>query len=133
MSYDNTKAVRLKHLVEEATAAKQHMTVEVGALAQDILDLIPSPAAMTLPAAGWTNSSGITDYPYFYDLPVAAATATDAAEVCIDATGQVTAAACGLCPTCETRAGSIRFYAAAAPTAAITGNYILRKTDAASA
>ena len=130
MSYDDSKAVRLKALIAEATAAKQHLAIEAGALAQDILDLIPAPTAMTLPTTGWTNGSGVTGYPYYYDLTVSGATATDAAEVSIGAGSQGTAAACGLCPACETRAGAIRFFAAAAPSAAITGSYILSKTNA---
>ena len=129
MSYDDTRAVRLGHLMDEATLAKQHLAVMAGEL---IELLAPDPVSLSLPAKGWTNGSGVTGYPYYYDVTVSGATADDVATVTIAPASLGTAIACGLCPACETRAGAIRFFAASAPAAAITGNYIL-KTSAASA
>ena len=129
MSFDNTKAIRLKHLVDEATLAKQHLAVMAGEL---IELLAPDPVSLTLPATGWTNGSGVTGYPYYYDVTVTGATANDVATATIAPASMGTAIACGLAAACETRAGAIRFFAASAPAAAITGNYIL-KTSAQSA
>ena len=135
MSNSIQKAVTTSQLVIEALFAK----AAIGALAEDILDLeegkadLPVYASFTLPTAGWTNGSGVTDYPYYCDLSVTGATANDIATVIIASASQGTALACGLCATNETRAGAIRFFAASAPAAAITGNYILQKTSAASA
>ena len=94
----------------------------------------PTPVSFTLPATGWTDGSGITNYPYYYDMSVTGMTANDFAVVAIAPDSQGTAIACGLCATNETRAGAIRFYSAKVPVAAITGNYwILETTSAASA
>ena len=129
MSFDNTKAIRLKHLVDEATTAKQHLAIMAGEL---IELLAPDPVSLSLPATGWTNGSGVTGYPYYYDVTVTGATANDVATATIAPASMGTAIACGLCAACETRAGAIRFFAASAPAASITGNYIL-KTSAQSA
>ena len=121
------KAVTLDHLVEDAAKAKLALETAI----QEVV--APVSASFTLPTTGWTNGSGVTGHPYYYDLTASGATATDIAAVTIAPGSQGTALACGLCATNETRAGAIRFYAASAPAAAITGSYILQKTSAASA
>ena len=108
--------------------------VSITQLQNTIRRLRHAPASFTLPASGWTDGSGVTNYPYYYDMSVTGMTANDFVVVAIAPDSQGTAIACGLCATNETRAGAIRFYSAKVPVAAITGNYwILETTSAASA
>lgn len=84
----------------------------------------PTPASATLPVAGWVeDANDVSGYAYHYDLSVAGVTADDIAHVVVPHSSQRAAVRCGLCPTNETLAGIIRFWAAAVPENAIAVNY----------
>lgn len=86
----------------------------------------PSGKSVTIPAAGWASDS-TAGYPQYYDLAVSGVTAKDRAKVDLAPEAQSTAAACGLCPTCETLAGKIRLRAAKVPTTAMAAQYWIEK------
>lgn len=73
---------------------------------------------ITIPAAGWAEDE-TADYPHYCDIPVDGVTAQDRAKIDLAPAAQGTAAACGLCPSCETLEGKIRLRAAIVPVAAM--------------
>lgn len=83
--------------------------------------------AIELPATGWVSDASAADYRYRYDLAVVGVTASDTAVVSIAPNSMGTAIACGLCPTNQTLAGTIRFWAKTLPTAAIAAEYKIEK------
>ena len=79
------------------------------------------PTAFTLAAASWATGSGVTAYPYKYTLAVAGVTADTEPRAVLDPASAALAAECGMCPTCDSAAGTVTFYARTKPTAALTG------------
>lgn len=82
--------------------------------------------SVTIPTTGW-GSDSTAGYPKYYDITVAGMTVTDQASVIIVPASLKAAAACGLCPVCETMAGKLRIRAAKAPTASLTATYYFSK------
>ena len=63
------------------------------------------------------------EYPYYCDIPAPGITAADRAEVTLAPNSLLASVECGLCPTCETLAGTIRLRAAQAPEQEIKAEY----------
>lgn len=90
---------------------------------------------VTIPASAWTmqeDQTGPETYPYFCDLTANGVTAADRAEVAIAMESLSEAAACGLCPTCETGSGKIRLWAAGTPEKSIKAEYWIEQGAALS-
>lgn len=124
--------IQIKGTVDDNTSA-------VSGLGQDFAEMVSlttqelagkqdkrSAVAVTLPVSGW-GSDSTADYPRYYDITVSGVTARDRANVDIAPAALGTAAACGLCPTCETLAGKIRLRARTVPAAAIAAEYWIEK------
>ena len=88
----------------------------------------PSILSVAIPATGW-SIAGLTVYPYcyYYDLGVSGVTANDIATVMIAPSSVDTAIDCGLCPTNETLANTIRFWSVEPPAQAITIEFEIAK------
>lgn len=80
---------------------------------------------VTIPVSGWQSDSGA--YPYCCDIAAEGVTENDLAAVYIAPESMDAAAACGLCPSCETLAGVIRIRAKAVPDAALAAEYHVEK------
>lgn len=127
------KITLLNHLRKGAEAARDFvgsLVAELAAASSDALDEMDAIKAdrstslpFILPTAGWETDTAVADYPYTYDLPAEGVTAADMAAVSIAPASMATAIACGLCGTCETTAGKIRFRAKALPASAISAEY----------
>jgi len=124
--------IQIKGTVDDNTSA-------VSGLGQDFAEMVSlttqelagkqdkrSAVAVTLPVSGW-GSDSTADYPRYYDITVSGVTARDRANVDIAPAALGTAAACGLCPACETLAGKIRLRARTVPAAAIAAEYWIEK------
>lgn len=83
-------------------------------------------ASVTIRTTGW-GSDSTASYPKYYDIAVSGVTEKDWASVDISPAAQPTAAACGLCPACETLAGKIRLRAVSVPAASMAANYWIEK------
>ena len=83
----------------------------------------PGAADVTIPGEGWKEDGSGSAYPVYNDIPAATVTGKDRAAVVIAPESMEAAAGCGLCPTCESMAGSIRLRARQAPGTAITAQY----------
>jgi len=81
---------------------------------------------VTIPTSGW-GSDSTEGWPKYYDISVSGVAANDRANIDLPPAGLVTAAACGLCPCCETLAGKIRIRAVSVPTVAMTAQYRIEK------
>ena len=125
---------QLDHL-EECAQHSSDYTAEVAATAVSALRSMdaakldkPSNVSASLPASGWTlDANDTSGYPYYYDLAVTGVTANDVAHVNINYTSQKAALECGLCPTNNTIAGYIRFFAVNQPASAISIDYWILK------
>ena len=82
----------------------------------------PRTGTLVIPAEEW-KAEDAGGYRFRLDLAVADVTAADRAEVTLSPESGAAAMACGLCPTCETLAGQIRFRAVRAPESAIKAVY----------
>lgn len=128
------KAVRFDHLRFCAEAARNFVGNLVGEVAQAAADALtemdevkadrPSAAAVTIPNSGWSSDS-TAGYPKYYDLTVAGLAEKDRAEVTVAPAGLETAAACGLCPTCEAMEGKLRLRAAGVPAASMAAGEVV--------
>lgn len=117
-----TAMQRVKNVIAQvAQAAAQDVEVLETGKADKLSGVL-----VTIPAAGW-ESDGAAGYPRYYDINAAGVTDMDRASVDLSPASQGTAAACGLCPACETLEGKIRLRAANAPAAAMTANYWIEK------
>lgn len=120
---NNTRKAITKDQLDTAVA---RVASEVSnAAAQDIENSKPTFSDFTIPTTGWVQDASVPDYPLRYDLTVTGVTANDRATVIIAAIGQADAIACGLCPTNETLANTIRLRSRTAPEAAIPAVYWL--------
>ena len=81
-------------------------------------------ASATIPTAGWV-ASGITQYPFQYDLAARSVRAEDRVAVYIAPESMDTAIGCGLCPTNESLTRKLRFYSVKAPEKAINIEYAI--------
>lgn len=97
---------------------------DVGAASESHTHISATP--VTIPKTGWGSDSTAT-YPKYYDIAVSGVAASDRANVDIAPTALSTAAACGLCPTCETLAGKIRLRAVRVPAASMAATYWIEK------
>lgn len=76
---------------------------------------------ITIPAAGWTEESDeqgegdFDEYCYYVDVPVEGAAETQFPSVALHKAALETAKNAGLCPTVQTLAGALRFWATDAP------------------
>lgn len=84
------------------------------------------PVPITIPATGWGGDS-TSGWPKYYDIAVSGVTANDYAAVTLSPAGLITAAACNLCPACETLAGKVRIRAEKVPAAAIAAQCRIEK------
>lgn len=119
--------VTLNHLKSLALKAKAEIA-EVAVAAADALEELEAQkpdksqeVSATIPASGWSTDTNA--YPKYFDLTADGVTAADEVRVNLVPASVSVAVACGLCPTCETLAGKIRFRALQAPASAISVKY----------
>lgn len=133
-----------RHLQACAEKARDFTNGLVAELAQTVTDALtefdevkmdkPNSVAITIPATGWSmtdeaeeettdESLDTSEYPYYYDIPVADVTEIDRAEVTIAPGSASAAATCGLCATNETLAGYIRIRSVSIPESDIAAEY----------
>lgn len=86
----------------------------------------PLKGSITIPTTGWSSDS-TADYPLYYDFDIADVTEDDHVIVDLPPASLSAAAACGLCPACETLAGKIRLRAVNVPAASMTASYWIWK------
>lgn len=108
-----SKVPTLEHL-EQSLEQVNGLIAKMGT---EKLDGVP----IIIPDAGWAEDATV-DYPHYYDIPVAGMTAQDRAKIDLAPAAQGTAAACGLCPSCETLEGKVRVRAASVPASAMEAN-----------
>lgn len=98
-----------------------------------------SRSEITIPADGWSSSAGEADddededadiddageYALHLDLPISTVTERMTPNVTIYPKYHAVAQNCGLCPSCRTMAGVLRFYAKTAPTVDIGASLAL--------
>lgn len=82
-----------------------------------------SSVSVSIPATGWAADSTWPEYPLRWDIAAPEVTAEDCATVALMPDSLAAAAACGLCPACETQAGRIRLWAKKAPDKALAAAY----------
>lgn len=117
-----TALERVKSVIAQvAQAAAQDVAVLEAGKADK-----PSGMCVTIPATGW-KSDGTAGYPRYYDIEAVGVTAIDRVSVDLSTASQDAAAACGLCPACETLGGKIRFRAADVPAVAMTATCWIEK------
>lgn len=127
------KITLLNHLKACAESAKKFTNGLVGELAQTVTEAMvelervkadkSSFTKVTIPVEGWKEDNSVTAYPAYYDILAQGVTAKDRASVAIAPGSLGHAAACSMCPTCETLAGVIRIRAGSAPKEAILAEY----------
>lgn len=83
-------------------------------------------ASITIPASAWAKDS-TADFPHYHDILVEGVTAHDRAQIDLAPEAQGTAAACGMCPSCEMLEWKIRVRAASVPAAEMAANYWIEK------
>lgn len=95
------------------------------------LNDLPSAASITILPTDWTQDTTIdSPYQYYYDIIDAAVNSTDLPIVSVAPNSLDTAAACELCPTCESLTGRIRLYSKSAPSASIVVEcWVIRGLD----
>lgn len=119
----------LVDLASKAKAYMDNLTVQtLEAIASDLESKADRPQiiAGAIGTTGWQPSE-LAEYPYFYDLTVAGVTSSDIPTIRIAPASQATAAACGLCPTCESIPGAVRLLAVQPPAAEIQGELTIEK------
>lgn len=79
----------------------------------------------SLPTTGWETTSG--DYTKRYTFAITGVTADDVVNISIDKDAHDIAQGAELCPTSESYAGGIYFYAKNIPAAAIAFSYVVLK------
>lgn len=135
-------ATLMEHLRSTAEAAKNF----TGGLVAEVLQAVteaqreiaevkadkPTATAVTLHVDGWTSIEGelpedeaLEDvaYPWRFDIHVEGLEVQDRADVTVAAGSAAAAASCGLCPTTETLAGTIRLRAYRKPEEPIEAEY----------
>ena len=130
------KLILQEHLKACAEAAKNFANGLMGQVLQAVTDALgemdivkadkPEAVAITIPVEGWQEDDS-EEYPVYYDIPAAEATALDRASVTIAPSGMAAAIACGMCPTNQTVPGAIRIRAATAPAEEIPAEYWLEQ------
>lgn len=80
-----------------------------------------SRAAFALAVASWVSGSGITAFPYKYELTVSGVTADSEVRVVLDPASVEIAAECGVCSSCESGTDMVTIYSRSAPASALTG------------
>lgn len=81
---------------------------------------------VTIPNTGWVATTPEDDeYPYTLEIAAAGVLESHNANVTIDLLSVPVAAACGLCPTMQTLAGKLKFWARKIPSAAISAHMTL--------
>lgn len=127
----SSKLITLGQLRAMATEA-QNAVGRVALAAAEAIDEVSQKKAdvaeyvdFVLLPDGWIASDAISGYPYRYSY-ACAVTAAMRVQVILSAGSQSVAATCCLCPTVETEAGKIHFYAQAIPAEEISGEIILQ-------
>jgi hypothetical protein len=117
LSHLKSLALRAKSEIAEVATAVADAVEEIEAQKPDKSQEVSA----TIPANGW--SADTNAYPKYYDLTAAGVTALDEVRVNLVPASVGSAVACGLCPTCETLAGKIRFRSLQVPASAISVKY----------
>lgn len=127
------KLTAIQHLQACAEAARNFINGLVSQLATTTAEAIEeietikadktASASMSIPADGWTTDDTVSAYPYYYDFAVDGVTALDRAIITISPNSQETAISCGICPTNETLAGTIRIRSKQSPAESISAEY----------
>ncbi len=105
-------------LITQVASTAASAIAEVHALKADKFEAI----SFSIPSSGWVAEE-MGQNKYYIDIKVDGITAKDLVTVNISPVGQVTAIACGLCPTNETLQGVVRLWAEAIPTSEISAEY----------
>ena len=122
------KTTTTEQLKAAMLQVKDVMAQVAQAAAQDLAALKESKAdkltgvSIVIPAEGWEQDNTAGD-PRYCDIAVTGVTARDRVCMNLAPSALTIAAACGLCPVCETLNGKIRLRAVSIPTAAMTANY----------
>ena len=133
MAESGKHGTTLDHLRYLAQAAKAFTGGLVTALAEStvgaIMDEWGTSVPLTLSPSVWQKSDAPADaaYPYFYIYTLADVTDRDRVDAVLSPSSLPEAAACGLCPVCESGEGSVTFRAERAPAAALSGEYRILK------
>lgn len=114
-------AVRAKTEIAEVANAAAEAVEEIEAQKPDKAQEVSA----TIPATGWSTDTNA--YPNYYDLTATGVTAADEVRVDLVPASISAAVACGLCPTCETAAGKIRFRALQVPASGIDVKYRIQQ------
>lgn len=127
------KITQLDALKQTAQRAKGYASKLIGELSSATLDAMQemerakadrtASVTVSIPAAGWAADSTWPEYPLRWDIAAPEVTAEDCATVALMPDSLAAAAACGLCPACETQAGRIRLWAKKAPDKALAAAY----------
>lgn len=127
MSRKSTTIDQLRQSAEKS-ADRIAQVAEAAAGALDEMDKSKADkkiyASATIPTAGWV-ASGLTQYPFRYDLTARSVLAEDRVAVYIAPESMDTAIGCGLCPTNESLSRKIRFYSVKVPEKAINIEYAI--------
>lgn len=123
----------IKTTADDNTSAVADLGKDVQALAGNVAEAVEELAtarqAFTLETSGWAADSSVADYPYKYTFALAVATADSRVDAVLSAGSQSVAAACHMCTTTETAAGSVTFRAKTMPTGAISGQLYITETE----
>lgn len=92
-------------------------------------ELVTTRQAFVLEASGWTADDSAAEYPYKYTFALAAATEDTRVDAVLSAGSQSVAAACQMCTTTETTAGSVIFRSKTVPTGAVSGQLYISETE----
>ena len=123
--------VTLNHMKSLALKAKSEIS-EVATATVEALEELEAQkpdksqeVSAAISVSGW--SSDTSAYPKYYDLTAAGVTDLDEVQVYLAPESVGTAVTCGLCPTCETLTGQIRFRALQIPSSAISVKYRIQE------
>lgn len=127
------KITQLDALKQTAQRAKGYVAKMIGELSSATLVAIQemeqakadrtTSVTVIIPDTGWAADSTWPEYPLCWDIAAPEITAEDCATVALMPDSLAAAAACGLCPACETQAGRIRLWAQKAPDKALAAAY----------
>ncbi len=124
LTTENVTSIVVFSTVEADILALKISSQDIGAAAASHTHV--STGAVSIPASGWKNDNNAS-YPYYCDLSISGAAASDRVDLNIVSSSIDIAVACGLCPLTEAFSGKVRLRAKKVPTAAISAEYWIMK------
>lgn len=102
----------------------------LASLVSDALeDMVTARRDFVLEASGWAANDSTAEYPYMYTFALAGTTENTRVDAVLSASSQSVAAACQMCTTTETTAGSVIFRSKTVPAGAISGQLYIIETE----